>query len=112
MRTQIGTHEAKTKLSEYLNRVAYRGERVLVERHGKPVAALVSVEDLHRLEAMDTPLEIGDDEASRQAHFRRMAEVSGAVNRWPSGERELLTDFSPLELEGPPLSEQIIAERR
>lgn len=28
-------------------------ERLLVLRHGKPVAALVSVEDLRRLEALD-----------------------------------------------------------
>ena len=43
MPRRVGTHEAKTHLSEYLNRVAYAGERVLVERHGKPLAALVSV---------------------------------------------------------------------
>jgi prevent-host-death family protein len=114
MSTHIGTREAKMNLSEYLNRVAYRGERVLVEDHGKPVAALVSVEDLHRLEAMDALPTVGDEdtEVARQALFRRLAEESGAVNGWPSGEREPLNDFLPLELEGPPLSEQIIAERR
>jgi prevent-host-death family protein len=109
----IGTREAKTKLSEYLNRVAYRGERILVARHGEPVAALVSVADLRRLEAMDvTPAAAVDDEATRQALFRRLAEESGAVNHWPSGEQEPLTDFMPLQLDGPSLSEQIIAERR
>lgn len=28
----VGTHEAKTRLSEYINRVRYGGERVLIER--------------------------------------------------------------------------------
>ena len=37
---KVGTHEAKTHLSEYLNRVRYGGERIVIERHGKPVAAL------------------------------------------------------------------------
>jgi prevent-host-death family protein len=35
---RVGTHEAKTHLSEYINRVRYRGERILIERHGKPAA--------------------------------------------------------------------------
>ena len=47
----VGTHEAKTHLSEYLNRVHYGGERIVIERHGKPVAALMSTEDLERLES-------------------------------------------------------------
>jgi hypothetical protein len=33
-------------LSETINRVAYQGERVMLERHGKAVAAIVSAEDL------------------------------------------------------------------
>ncbi len=40
-------------LSELLARVAYARERVVVERKGKPMAALVSIEDLRRLEALD-----------------------------------------------------------
>jgi len=42
--------EAKAQLSELVSRVAYGGERFLIERHGKPVAALVSAEDLAKLE--------------------------------------------------------------
>ena len=37
---KVGTHEAKTHLSEYLNRVRYGEERMVIERHGKPAAAL------------------------------------------------------------------------
>jgi prevent-host-death family protein len=53
MATRLSVNEAKTRLSEYLNRVNYRGERFVVERHGKPVGALVSLEDLARLLAED-----------------------------------------------------------
>ncbi|MEO9188944.1 MAG: type II toxin-antitoxin system prevent-host-death family antitoxin [Acetobacteraceae bacterium] len=40
---QIGAFEAKTHLSEILDRVQ-RGERVTITRHGKPVAQLVPVD--------------------------------------------------------------------
>jgi len=48
---RIGVAQAKAKLSELLARVAYGDEQYVIERRGKPVAALVSVEDLERLEA-------------------------------------------------------------
>jgi prevent-host-death family protein len=39
----VGAFEAKTHLSELLDRVA-RGERITITRHGVPVAILVPVE--------------------------------------------------------------------
>jgi antitoxin Phd len=35
-----------------INRAVYRGERILFERRGKEVAALISVEDLRLLERL------------------------------------------------------------
>ena len=43
----------KAQFSEFIGRVTFGHERVLVLRRGKPVAALVSVEDLRRLEVTD-----------------------------------------------------------
>jgi len=58
MAVSTNTSRVKARLSEFIGRVAYGRERLLVLRHGKPVAALVSVEDLRRLEALDsTPAE-------------------------------------------------------
>lgn len=51
MTVTFATAEAKARLSELVNRVVYGDERVVIMRRGKPVAALVSVEDLHRLES-------------------------------------------------------------
>ena len=48
------TSHMKARLSEFIGRVAYGRERLLVLRRGKPVAALINVEDLRRLEAMDS----------------------------------------------------------
>ena len=42
--------DAKKNLSELMSRAAYNNERFLIQRRGKPMAALVSIEDLTRLE--------------------------------------------------------------
>jgi prevent-host-death family protein len=40
-------------LSDHLERVAYKNERFVVTRNGKPRAALVSLEDLAKLEQLE-----------------------------------------------------------
>lgn len=65
-----GTHEAKTRLSEYLNRVHYRGERIVIERHGRPVAALVSMGDIARLESSSERVEERYRKALAEAGIR------------------------------------------
>ena len=42
--------DAKKNLSELMSRAAYNNERFLIQRQGKPMAALVSIEDLAWLE--------------------------------------------------------------
>ena len=54
----------RSRISETLNRVAYQGERIELERHGKAVAALVSIEDLELLEALENRIDLG---AARRA---------------------------------------------
>lgn len=50
MAERIGASEAKAHFSELLARAGFSGERFLVERRGKPLAALVRAADLKRLE--------------------------------------------------------------
>ncbi len=101
---RVSTQEAKAKLSEYLNRACYRGERFIIERHGKPVAAIVSPEDLGSLERQTTQ---SPDEAYRQA----LAEVGALISR-PSGTPVNADERRLIRLEGKPLSQQIIEDRR
>lgn len=49
MSTSIGVGQAKERFSELMSRVAYRGERFVITRRGKPMAALVSAGDTERL---------------------------------------------------------------
>ena len=63
-RHRIAASEAREKLSDILNEVAFRGERVLLERHGKSIAAVVPIEDLELLERLEDKLDL---EAARKA---------------------------------------------
>ncbi|URM92226.1 type II toxin-antitoxin system Phd/YefM family antitoxin [Streptomyces sp. MRC013] len=51
MAYEIPVTQARAELADLINRVVYGGERVVVTRHGKPLAALVSAADLERLES-------------------------------------------------------------
>lgn len=51
MDIHIGTHEAKIHFSELISRAAYAGERFIIARKGKPMVALIGLEELQRLEA-------------------------------------------------------------
>ncbi|MBI4331687.1 MAG: type II toxin-antitoxin system Phd/YefM family antitoxin [Chloroflexi bacterium] len=50
MNNTLNVADAKKRLSEIMSRVAYKGERFIIQRRGKPMAALVSPEDLRQLE--------------------------------------------------------------
>lgn len=43
--------EVRANIAAAVDQVFHRGEHVVIERHGRPVAALVSMDDLARLEA-------------------------------------------------------------
>ena len=45
--------EAKRSLSELLNRAAFGRERIVITSHDKPKAAVISIEDLRRLERLE-----------------------------------------------------------
>ncbi len=49
----ITATKAKDQLAQLLERARSGVERIIIEKHGKPAAVLVSVEDLRRLERLD-----------------------------------------------------------
>lgn len=46
----VGVTEARDQLGELVNRAAYSGERIVLTRHGRAVAALVPIAMLQQLE--------------------------------------------------------------
>lgn len=51
---KLTTTEAREVLSELVNRAAFGNERVILTRHGKDIAALVSIDDLELLKDIRT----------------------------------------------------------
>ncbi len=54
--SRVSVTEAKKSFSEFLNRAAYGQERIVVTSHRKPKAAVISIEDLRRLEELEEAL--------------------------------------------------------
>lgn len=68
--TKVDATQAQNQLTEIITSVGDRGDRVVIEQEGKAVAAIISYEDLKRLEALE---DARDAEIVRQ----RMAENDG-----------------------------------
>jgi prevent-host-death family protein len=62
--TKLTATAARDSFAEVVNRAAYKGERIALERHGKTVAAIVSAEDLELLEALEDRMDL---DAARKA---------------------------------------------
>jgi prevent-host-death family protein len=85
--TAVNATEARKKFLELLNRAEYGKERIRIERHGKPIAAIISCEDLNRLEALEDAL---DSALLRQAMRTSEGFVSAS---------ELLTELDQISLD-------------
>lgn len=56
--------KAREDFAETINRVAYRGERIVLHRREKDIVAIIPIEDLSVLEELEDKLDI---EAAREA---------------------------------------------
>ncbi|MFF3719351.1 type II toxin-antitoxin system Phd/YefM family antitoxin [Streptomyces prasinus] len=82
MAYEIPVTQARAELADLINRVVYGGERVVVTRHGKPLVALVSADDLRRLDQLQ-----GLDEARESVGEQMVSTVAG-VREAASAPRE------------------------
>ncbi len=80
---RLAVSKVREDLSEMLNRVAYGHERIVLERRGKNVAALVSIEDFELLELLE-------DQADLVAARKALAEAKGGkLIAWKDLKRKL-----------------------
>ena len=56
----VTTRELRDKLSEIVGRCAYGGDRFVVKRHGKAVAAIVPIEDMYVAQFVEDQLDSTD----------------------------------------------------
>ncbi|MCX3288194.1 type II toxin-antitoxin system Phd/YefM family antitoxin [Streptomyces sp. NEAU-H22] len=80
MAYEIPVTQARAELADLINRVVYAGERVVVTRHGKPLVALVSADDLRRLEETQ---ELAEEQVvSAVSTVREVASAPGEPRRF------------------------------
>ena len=60
--------DVRNTFSEYLNLACYQGQRIVIQRRGKPVAALISVENLELLNALEDQADV---KAAKKARKER-----------------------------------------
>ncbi|NEY35482.1 type II toxin-antitoxin system prevent-host-death family antitoxin [Streptomyces sp. PRKS01-65] len=75
MAYEIPVTQARAELADLINRVVYGGERVVVTRHGKPLVALVSADDLERLEELRESERTRAREESQEQVIRAVSSV-------------------------------------
>lgn len=54
----VSATEARSRLSKMISRAEFSGERTVLTRHGEPVAALVSLEDLKALQLQEDAVDV------------------------------------------------------
>ena len=58
--TTVTTAEARKKLAEIVNKVAYGKEPIVLTRRGEKIAALISMEELELLQLIEDHIDIED----------------------------------------------------
>jgi len=60
MSTEFSFSDARSHLTDIANDVAYRGSRAVITRKGKKLFAIISIEDLETLEAIEDRIDLDD----------------------------------------------------
>ncbi len=66
-------------LGDLSSRVALLGERIMIERRGKPLCALVSAEDLELLELLEDKMDLDAIRAARNEPSKSWPKVKKAL---------------------------------
>lgn len=61
---KLAASKVRQEFSDVLNRVSYGGERIILDRRGKEVAAIISMEDYILLQELENQLDL---EAAKKA---------------------------------------------
>jgi PHD/YefM family antitoxin component YafN of YafNO toxin-antitoxin module len=77
---RIAVSEARDKLSDIMNRIAYSGERIVIHRREKDMVAFISIEDLSLLEKIEDLL----DNRAMDAALKESSEEIPQEEVWKS----------------------------
>lgn len=58
--TVLSMTDARHAFTDIANQVIYGGERIYIKKNGKPAFAMVSIEDVETLEALEDKMDLKD----------------------------------------------------
>lgn len=58
MMTKIKISQLRENISDWANKVQYKGEHICVEKHGKPSFAMVTLKELELLEKLELTVDL------------------------------------------------------
>jgi len=67
--------DARQQFAEMINQVAFGGERIVIHRHGKQLAAVVPIEDMNLIHSLESRLDLDDARAAL-----KVAQEKGTVS--------------------------------
>ncbi|HET7481210.1 MAG TPA: type II toxin-antitoxin system Phd/YefM family antitoxin [Rubrobacteraceae bacterium] len=86
MQRSITASEARDEFADVINRVAYGGERVVIRRREKELAAVIPMEDLRLLERL---IEQEEDRLDAEAARKALADSDDEAVPWEEARKEL-----------------------
>ena len=60
MTEKISTAEARSQFADVINKVAYRGVRIVLTKHDKEVAAVIPIADLEKLALLEQSMDLAE----------------------------------------------------
>ena len=68
MATRVGTVEARRSFSRLIGEAGFKGEHIIIERSGTPMAVLIGIDEYERLIAVQA--------REREARFKRLLDIA------------------------------------
>lgn len=78
----INTIEAKESFSDLMNRVSQQNERIILTRRDKPIAAIIPIDDFHRLQLLQDQEDVQEAiEALQEARDKGFISIDDLDNQ-------------------------------
>jgi len=79
MATVMKTSDARAHFSDVLNDVGVKGERVVLERHGKGLVAIVPIADLELLERLEDEMDLRTAKQAKRGSRVALADLKSEL---------------------------------
>ncbi len=80
---QVNTVDARAQFSEIINRAAFGKERIILTRRGKEIVAVVPIEDVKLLEALEDRIDL------EEAHVALLETKKKGTVSWQKIKKDL-----------------------